>query len=577
MKKLYIASGLVALLAAATSCDKYDIYPEQYGEVMLIKNAGERTLTIYATDDASPCYVSVMKGGHTPENPAQATLKILSDSEFGDYKELYYGRRDFEGLVVMNPDFYHLEDASGNYQASGSLSHDFVDENDRYFGANVVFDAQKVSDWYERLVNASTYVANPKKETPEEIAKNEAEKKLAKDSLDNFTFVVPVGLFSETDSINSDNKYLMIIPSVTNPVLSVSIGSGGYQITEISRTALKEEDSAYRNGLEEPEVTMSIPCPNPYGFSVRYRIDDSFTKDFCLNHNDIVLTTLPMKDRETQTVNYELGGTFGRIEFPKGKTEVRVPLSLLRKSMNYDDMETNWVVPFQLVAAKAASTGIDMYWGDDVPVKVQKSLKLPENTVDYLSGYTFFVGYRVVETPLEIDEGCVVGYNDCEPSEGSVAGLFDDDLSTFYHSAWSEPVPRQAPYGSYIDFEIPTKDPINAVAIQITARVHSNPRSPKVVSLYYSNVANDAERDASWKELKLNVPVNEGALGSGKVGWIGGIKKQSDWIVSPEPFRYLRFCVIRNSADEDITTTGTKSERYWNLAEMKIYGTTIRK
>jgi len=570
------------MLAAATSCDEYDIYPEQYGEVMMIKDAGERAVTIYATDKSAPCYISVMKSGHTPENPAQATLKILNEKEFGDYKELYYGRKDFEGLVMLKPEFFHLEDLDGNKLANGALSHDFVDENDRYFGANVVFDAQLFSDWYQRLETAAAYNPRPGREDPDLML----EKEMAEDTLNSFTFVVPVGLFSATDSINADNKYLMIQPTVTNPVLSVSVGSGAFQLTDISRTALKE-DQTFRNGILEPDVTLSIPCPNPYGFQVKYLVDNSFTETFNKYHTDIVLTTLPKNDREAGVDNYKFDGTYGRIDFPKDVTEVRLPLSIFRQYIDIDNMETNWVVPIQLKAATGDSKGIDMIWDSSVPEKVQKSLKLPERTkyldsngsvIEEMAGYNFYVGYRVLETPLEITDDNFVYANDCEPTEGSFAALFDDDLSTFYHSAWSDPQPRSTPYGSYIDMLMPTKEPINAIAMQITSRVHSNPHTPKKISLYYSNIDNDDERNASWKPIVENYVIKGvDKAGSGKSYWIGGIKKDSEWIIAPEAFRYLRFCVIENAQDELLTVTGTSAVGYWNLAEMKIYGTVIKK
>lgn len=583
MKKLYIASGLVALLAAATSCDKYDIYPEQYGEVMMIKNAGERSLTIYATDEASPCYISVMKSGHTPENPAQATLKILNEREFGDYKELYYGRRDFEGLQMLKPEFFHLEDANGNVMASGQMTHDFVDENDRYFGSNVVFHSQKVSDWHNRLTEAAAWTSrkDPANYTEaEKIAA--AEKELALDTLNNFTFVVPVGLFSTTDSINADNRFLMIMPKVTNPVLEVSIDNGGYQLTDISRADM--QDASYRQGMFEPQVTLSVPCPNPYGFKAKFVTDAGFVSTYNMCHNDIVLTALSYKDPATGTQLYEMNDGIGLIEFPKGKTEVRLPISIYRKYMDADDLESNYVIGMQLQPwGTGKNKGIDMEWGDNVPEKVKKSLKLPtselewkhnnDNGTEKLNYYTIYVGYRVVETPLTITDDNFVFANDPEPSEGSFGGLFDDDLSTFYHSAWKDPQPRSTPYGSYIDMIMPTKDPVKRIAIQITSRVHSDPHTPKVISLYYSNIDNDDERNASWKVLKENYEIaGVDAKGSGKSYWIGGIKKDSDWLESPEPFRYLRFCVIKNAQNEDITVTGTSVAGYWNLAEMKIYG-----
>lgn len=575
MKKLYIASGMVALLAAATSCDKYDIYPEQYGKVMMIKDAGDRAVTIYATEEAQPCYISVMKSGHSPEEPAQATIKVLNDSEFGDYKEKYYGDREFPGLVALNPDFYYLGDADSKPSNGNQISHDFVDENDRYFGVNVVFDAQKVSDWRDRLTEAAEYSGKD----PIKLQ----DKEEALDTINNYTFVVPVGLFSTTDTINSDNQYVMVQPNVENPTLSVSVVSGGYLIEDISRSMLTE-DAAFREGVFEPEVTLSIPCSNPYGFSVQVNTSQSLVAQFGEFHKDIALNAL---SNAGGVQRYSLQS---KAHFDKGVTEIRLPLSIFREHIDADQLDVNYVVPMDLRPSKKSC---HMVWDDPstVPAKVQRALKLPSNSTFWdkdgeqqsFGYYTFFVGYRVVEAPLEITEDNILSYNDCEPTEGSAIGLFDDDLSTFYHSSWSDPVFRQKPYGSYIDFEMPTKDLINAVAIQVSARVHANPVSPKVIALFYTNDYNMDNPDASsWKPFsetvesyKLTGGDANGKLGSGKVGWFGGIKKESDWIRASAPFRYMRFSVLENSNGEDITATGTKTSGYWNLAEMKIYGTVL--
>lgn len=575
MKKLYIASGIVALLAAATSCDEYDIYPEQYGKVMMIKDAGDRSLTIYATEKAQPYYISVMKSGHSPEEPAQATIKVLNESEFGDYKEKYYGSRDFPGLVALNPDFYFLGYADCTPSEGNQISHDFVDENDRYFGVNVVFDAQKVSDWRDRLTEAAEYSGKD----PIKLK----DKEEALDTINKYTFVVPVGLFSTTDTINADNQYVMVQPNVENPVMSVSVGSGGYLIEDISRSKLTGDED-YQMGMLEPQVTFSIPCSNPYGFSVQVNTTQALVDLFSEFHTDIALNAL---SNAGGVMRYNLQS---KAHFDKGVTEIRLPLSIAREFMDPDQLDVNYVVPMELVPSKKNS---HMVWDDasEVPSKVQRALKLPSNSTSWekngethsFTYYTFFVGYRVLETPLEITEDNILAQNDCEPTEGSAIGLFDDDLSTFYHSNWSSPVFRQKPYGSYIDFEMPTKDLINAVAIQVSARVHSNPVSPKVIALYYSNEYNVDNPDASYWTIfdedtptyKLSGGDANGKLGSGKVGWFGGIKKDSEWLRASAPFRYLRFCVLENSNGEDITTTGTTTTGYWNLAEMKIYGTVL--
>ena len=574
MKKIYIASALVALLAAATSCDKYDIYPEQYGKVLMIKDAGERSVQIYATEVAAPYYVSVMKNGHTPEDPAQATLKVLNDAEFGEYKELYYGSKDFQGLAPLKPEFYYLADVDTAAAENNTINHTFATADDRYFGAYVVFNAQAISDWLADLENRAR--DNNKNKNPQEW-------QAANDTLNNYTFVAPIGLYSvnKNDSINADSRYLMLTPVVENPVVNVNVSNDAVFLVDQTRSLLKDEESAYRNDSIEPQIIFSIPCPNPYGFQIKYNNNpDTDIKRFNDHHTDMVLTKLPLKGADGGA-NFTTGRLAATIEFPVGVTEVRLPFKFARKRIDYNDMEHNYVTSVQLSKFN---------WPDkNTPTKIKNSLKLPQSELTWkdgngveqkYDGYTFFVGYRDVEEPMDLDEGCVLGANDPELTEGSFGALFDDDLSTFYHSAWSANSlkERQAPYGSYIDFEMPTKEPINAVAIKFTARVHSNPHSPKLVSLFYSNEDNEAERNANWKEICIEkeVPgVGKNQAASGQVTWLGGIKNDSEWIKAPEPFRYLRMSVVKNNLDESLYSIGSAAAGYWNLAELRMYGTVI--
>ncbi len=574
---------MVALLAAATSCDKYDIYPEQYGKVLMIKDAGERNVTLYATEDIAPYYVAVMKNGHTIDAPAQATLKILSDSEFADYKEKYYGDKEFKGLQILKPEYFYLADTDTVQTEHNLIDHSFQTEDDRYFGALVVFNAQKISDWRADLANRTT--TKYQKDHPEEY-------RLAKDTLDNFTFVVPLGLFSPNDSVNADNQYLMLSPVVENPIVSVSVSNDAAVIVDQTRAELKDEESAYRNGSFGQElVKFSIPCPNPYGFQIKFKNNpDADIPRFNGHHTDMVLTPMAKRDAN-KDLNFTLGvdnKSADVIDFPAGKTEVWLPLEIFRKKMDYNDMEHNYATSVQLAGFN--------WKGSEAPDKVQKSIQLPQSELTWKAsgkgddgkydGYTFFVGYRVVEQPLDLDGGCIIGANDPETTEGSTDALFDDDLSTFYHSAWSDEArkDRTSQYGSYLDFEIPTKEPINAVAFKYTARVHANPHGPKVVKLYYSNAKTEAEREATWEpivragttEIKVSPTPGKNSSGSGQVTWLGGIKTESDWIKAKEPFRYLRMCVIENAFDEKLTSMGTKTSGYWNLAELRMYGTVIK-
>ncbi len=538
MKKLFIASGLLALMAAATSCDKYDIYDDQYGDVMLIKDGGDVSMDVYSTDDYADRYISVIKGGHTPERTAHANLRVMTPEDFDKYVRDNIGE-NFSGLGIVDGTLYDLVDAKGN--ATKSIDYTFSGADDRYFGATLRVKSSEYCEWY----------------------RSEAVQEQLKDK----QFIIPIGLYSETDSVNEYNNVLMVSLNDLDPQINIDVADGTYNIYDLSRRLLIRD--AGKGLTYEPEVYLSIPCKNPWGFSVR--IDD--TKSTLVNtfnndsKNKIQLVAMS-KDawsladtREFVKNNGSDPKEYNVINFPKGVTKARLPLTIYLDALDPDEMlNKNLVVPIKIANPKltAKTSYPAIAWGEagDAPETVTK----PDDTVieNFIKNSQFYVGCKVIETPLDLDDTCVTT-NDPEPKEGSINALFDDDLSTFFHSGWTVANERSAPYGSYLEITLPEE--INSVYFSITAR-NSNPSSPKEVHLYYSNNIDD---ESSWTFFQK--ATNPKKLTAGQSFEIGKINKMFQ---APETFKYMRFCVIQNDKGESLLTTSTAI--YWNLAELKLYG-----
>ncbi|MDE7110916.1 MAG: hypothetical protein K2O38_03335 [Muribaculaceae bacterium] len=533
MKKLFIASGLLALMAAATSCDKYDIYDEQYGDVMLIKDGGDVTMDVYSTDDYADRYISVLKGGHSPERTSTATLRVMTEQDFRDYKDQNYGDPEFGGLQMVDPSLFDLLDSNGNI--SQSIDYTFKGSDDRYFGANLRVKSHDYAEWYRAKSESETSSAN---------------------------FVIPIGLYSETDSVNEYNNVLIVSLNDLDPEVICDVADGTYDIQDLSRRVLIRD--AGKGLVYEPEVYMSIPCKNPWGFAVR--IDD--TKAGLVNtfngdsKNTIVLTALRNDDdnkrwelTDSRLIAKKNGGDekeYPVVNFPAGVTKTRIPLKIYLDAIDPDEnLDKNLVVPIKI----ANPTSNNSY-----PAIVWDSENTPDEDVirNFIKPSQFYVGVRVIEAPLDLDDSCVTS-NDCEPTEGSIAGLFDDDLSTFFHSGWTVAFERSAPYGSYLEITLPEE--VNAVYFNITAR-NSNPCSPKEIHLYYSNNIDD---EGSWTYFQK--ATNSKKLTAGQSFEIGKINKMFQ---APETFKYMRFCVIQNDKGESLLSSSTSV--YWNLAELKLYG-----
>ena len=548
MKKLFIASGLLALMAAATSCDKYDIYDDQYGDVMLIKDGGDVDMDVYSTDDYADRYISVIKGGHSPERVSHANLRVMTNDDFNKYVEDNIGE-NFSGLGIVDADLFDLIDSNGN--VTKSIEYTFSGENDRYFGATLRVKSSEYCKWYR---------------SPEVQAQ-----------LANKEFIIPIGLYSETDSVNEYNNVLMVSLNDLDPVITCDVPDGGFDIEELSRRRLIND--AGKGLVYEPEVYLTLPCKNPWGFGVRIvEPKAAAVPEYADEKKSTPLTYLKndkeSTDKETGVVTpavtrweitdrrefevYKSDALTGTeeaytVNFPAGVTKARIPLKIYLDNIDPNEMlNKNLVVPIVIENKTAKSRTNAIAWDDNENKPSWDVVKT------LITATTFQVGVKVIEAPIDLDDSCVTS-NDCEPSEGSINGLFDDDLSTFFHSGWTVAFDRSAPYGSYLEITLPEE--IDAVYFNITAR-STNPCSPKKIDLYYSN---EIDNENSW--VKFATATNTKKLASGQSFEIGKIDKMYQ---APETFKYLRFCVIENDKGENLCSSSKTI--YWNLAELKLYG-----
>lgn len=554
MKKLFIASGLLALMAAATSCDKYDIYDDQYGDVLLIKDGGDISMDVYSTDDYADHYISVIKGGHSPERTSHATLRVMTDEDFAEYKEINYGDPNFGGLQMIDPKLFDLLDSEGN--VSKSISHTFNGDKDRYFGATLRIKSDEFCTWYRDAAIQS------------ELASKQ--------------FIIPIGLYSETDSVNEYNNVLMVSLNDLDPKITCEIADGGFKIDELSRRKLINDIENLGEGESLapylPEVYLSIPCKNPWGFYVRIaEPKTNMVPDFADEKKSIPLQALKNDDKEGIT-RWALTDThdfpnkkdatdlknFAAVHFPVGVTKARIPLEIYLDALDPDNMlDKNLVVPIKIENPRTGYAAIA--WEADFPEENPENDKIkPDENIalSLIDPSQFYIGIKVIEAPIDLDDNCVVS-NDCEPTEGSIAGLFDDDLSTFFHSGWTVAFERSEPYGSYLEISLPEE--INSVYFNITAR-STNPCSPKKIKLYYAKeIDNEHPENTEW--IYFETATNSKKLASGQSFEIGKINKM---FKADETFRFLRFCVVENDKGQSLTTTSTAN--YWNLAELKLYG-----
>lgn len=215
MKKIYIGSTLLALMLSGQSCsENYDIYPEEYAKVVMIKDAGENPLSVYSTDDKVGHKFVVMKGGHT-EEAATATLRAMTSEEFTTYQA-----ESGKPYAMLPADCY-------SFSADGQTTSAEIKfaPNETYKEVEVFVNADALGTFMETF-DGSLY-------SP----------------------VVPVILESSDASVNSYGTESFILPTYSEPTLSFAS-----QIIAGSRSG-------------EITATVTLPIQNSWDISFEVEVD----------------------------------------------------------------------------------------------------------------------------------------------------------------------------------------------------------------------------------------------------------------------------------------------------------------
>ena len=222
MKKIYIGSTLLALMLSGQSCsENYDIYPEEYAKVVMIKDAGENPLSVYSTDDKVGHKFVVMKGGHT-EEAATATLRAMTSEEFTTYQA-----ESGKPYAMLPADCY-------SFSADGQTTSAEIKfaPNETYKEVEVFINADALGTFMETF-DGSLY-------SP----------------------VVPVVLESSDASVNSYGSESFILPTYSEPTLSfasqIIAGSRGGEIT--ANVTLPIQNSWDINFEVEVDTTVVSQC-----------------------------------------------------------------------------------------------------------------------------------------------------------------------------------------------------------------------------------------------------------------------------------------------------------------------------
>lgn len=367
------------LLSFVASMMSLAVFAQSTSSGLKIIESGEKDVSVYSIDDEAEYAISVS----IPNNitSGSATLRVMTEDDFKAYKQKVYDNADFPGIDFLNPDFYTIVDANNQPIPNGSLTFDVNNLDDRDVSLRVLFNGQKISDWIDYMNS-----------TPE-----------GSYSLSMVRFVVPIGLYSECFPIDDANQAVILWPTISPAVMTVSVEHMQAVITEIPRSKLLNDED-FRAQNIYPEVYLQIPCKNKYGFKVKYSSDNAYIADYNYNHPDAEFLCLK---NSTKRGTLYIDGTpaptennpsniVREIEFPAGVTKVRFPIEFVTANIDADDLTNVWTRGFRFVQAKGGKNPICMIWEDSVPDKVKQSLFFPYASEPY-ENYTFYIGYKVVD------------------------------------------------------------------------------------------------------------------------------------------------------------------------------------
>lgn len=351
--KTLLLTGLIVMIACDES--KYDlenIVPEAYHKILYVNNSGKQEVTLYDIEDDYEYTLSIIQSGSEPDQTASANIRLLTQAEV----ESRYSEPEAIDYQIISEDSYSLETTQVNFSVF-----------DRYKLVTIALKPQVIKAILE---NAPAT-----------------------------TWVLPLEISSETDSVNAEkNELFLQILDVVSPTLG---------FTDPSLT-VKQYEYGSLSTLSE-SIKISLDVENKWEIEWEIETDESYIS----------------------TYNSANGTLFQA--FPAGT--YTLPESM---SLPYGTTTTELTVTIQ---------GAQLIPGDYMlPLRI-KNISLFEIASDRA---LYPLAIRIMGPQLD-RTGWTAEANTEEPSGEGVGNgipscLLDGNLSTYWHSAWQSgntPLPHE--------------------------------------------------------------------------------------------------------------------------------------
>lgn len=380
MKKIYLASAIAGLMLVGGSCSNdYDIYPVEYADVVMIKDAETpREVSVYSTESRKAIQLTVMKGGHSSDRVTNVTLRSMDQAEFEAYR-----------TEAGTP--YSLLPAS-----CFSFSPDAQSSS-----VNIQFGPEETYKLVDVYINADAFGAYM-------------------EDYDGSLYspVMPVVLESSEATVNAQSNQTFIIPTYVVPSLGFEGGADG----------IVNRGFNLNNGV--CTATVTLPIENQWDITFSLEMSQEVLDAYNAAHG----TSYTMIPDDV------FSGLKDSYTMPAGSSTLSIPINI-----DVAKMDLNYAMPLRI--SNCSVNGIEA----DGMMVLDTRVKL---TADMFSS------------------------NALEPTEGSFANLLDDDLSTYFHSAWSVAVSGN----HWIEVTTPAK--YSKIKVEYCNRIHGTPNAPAWLELY---------------------------------------------------------------------------------------------
>lgn len=219
-RKIVYTLLLGSFLAFATSCLNYDnLIPKEFDKILLLKESGEKELTLYNTgEDGSYKYV-VMKGGNNPSATAQAEVRVLSDVEL----KLHSQTTGVENKLLPSS-MYELKTSSFHFTSDQS-----------YLQGEVALKTSLI----------------------DELMKS-----------DNSNYVLPLQLTSASDSVNSEKRLVLLKMKTITPIVSYQVSKAQLDVTGESATYAMRMTLPFESLWDFDVNVAADPASTPAGYTL---------------------------------------------------------------------------------------------------------------------------------------------------------------------------------------------------------------------------------------------------------------------------------------------------------------------